>query len=233
MNSTTLPASRRRVAARLAIGAALAGAVVLAAPLAASAHVHVTPEDAAADAATNITFSFSHGCEDSPTTALVVDIPEGVTNVVPVVQAGWTIERTLADNGTVSRVSYRADAPVENGLKGEVSMDLRFDAALADTAVPFPITQECVSGSTAWTEVAAEGEEEPESPAPVVQVGAVAAEGEEHGHGGDASAETAAESPADTSDSGDVTALWLGGAGLGLGVVAVILAVTALVRRRA
>lgn len=227
-----------RTRARLLTGAVLGGALVLAGPIAAFAHVHVTPEDSAAGTATNLTFSFSHGCEDSPTTALVVDIPEGVTNVVPVLGAGWTIERAIADNGAVTQVTYLADVPVENGLKGEVSMDVRFGEELADSDVAFPVTQECVTGVTAWTEVAAEGGEEPESPAPIVAVGAVAEEGDAHGGHGDAEAEgtdeaAASETSAPAVAATDATALWLGGAGLALGAVALVVALLSLRRRRA
>jgi uncharacterized protein YcnI len=236
---TTTVSSRTR--ARLAAGVLAGVALAVAAPLAASAHIHVTPEDASADANTTLTFSFSHGCEDSPTTALVIDIPEGVTNVVPVADAGWTIARDIAENGTVTRVTFTAEAPIESGVKGEVSLDARFAAELADTDVPIPVTQECVTGTTAWTEVAAEGAAEPESPAPVVAVGAVAAEEEGHGgasnehESGDAEhAETTDAAASAASDpAGDPTALWLGGAGLALGVIALGVAIAALVRRRA
>lgn len=241
------PARRRRT--RLLTGAVAGLALVVGTPLAALAHVHVTPDTTAADATTTLTFSFSHGCEDSPTTALVIDIPQGVTNVVPVASASWDIQRTLADNGTVTQVTYTAVRPIESGLKGEVAMDVRFAPDLADTSVPFPLTQQCVSGSTAWTEVAAAGEAEPESPAPVVQVGAVAASRGDDEHGGDAesSGDHAAADHSATDDGGtsaagdadpaaattDAAGLWLGGAGLALGAAALVVAVVALRRRRA
>jgi len=231
VQNTPSPVRRRTRLAPVA-GVVLGAGLVLAAPLAAFAHIHVTPTDSAAATTTNVTFSFSHGCEDSPTTAIVVDIPEGVTNVVPVAAGGWSIERAIAENGTVTQVTYRAATPIESGIKGEVAMDLRFDESLANTDVPFPITQECVTGSTAWTQVAAEGEAEPDAPAPVVAVGDVAAEGEEHGHAAPeaehADAETTASAEAPASDA---TGLWLGGAGLALGAVALVLALLALRRR--
>ena len=49
----------------------------LGAPLAASAHVHVNPGTASAGGTETLTFSFSHGCDGSPTTALAIDIPDG------------------------------------------------------------------------------------------------------------------------------------------------------------
>lgn len=233
MSITTSTPARRGT--RVLVGAAAGVALAVGAPLAASAHIHVTPDSSWAEASTTLTFSFSHGCEDFPTTALIIDIPDGVEGVVPVAQAGWSIERTLAPNGTVTRVVYTAQTPVEGGIKGEVSMDARFTADLAESSVAFPVTQECTTGSTAWTEVAADGEEEPESPAPVVAVGAVA-EDEGHGHGaGDADAATHedAAAAADSASPSATTALWLGAGGLALGAAALVVAVSALVRRRA
>lgn len=227
MTSTT----RTRVLAGIVLGAALAVAV----PLAASAHVHVTPENASAASSTSLTFSFSHGCEESPTTAMVIDIPDGVTNVVPVSDAGWTIARDVAENGTVTRVTFTAATPIENGVKGEVSLDARFGEELAETDVAFPVTQVCAVGQTAWTEVATDGAAEPESPAPVVAVGAVAADGDAHGShdasGGHDTADAESAVPA-ASLRADPTALWLGGAGFVLGAAALVVAIAALLRRR-
>lgn len=229
MSTTASTPARHRTPV---LAGALAGvALAIGAPLAASAHIHVTPDSTSAEAPTTLTFSFSHGCEDFPTTALIIDIPDGVEGVVPVAQAGWSIERTLAANGTVTRVLYTAQTPVEGGIKGEVSMDVRFSADLADSPVPFPVTQECTTGSTAWTEVAADGEDEPESPAPVVAVGAVA-DDEGHGHGsGDAAAHE--DAAAETGTPAATIALWLGAGGLALGAAALVVAVSAAIKRRA
>ena len=70
----------RLSAAGLAAGAVLA---LTAVPLAASAHVTVTPSGTAAGSYTVLTFAFSHGCEGSPTTALTFDIPESIDSVSP------------------------------------------------------------------------------------------------------------------------------------------------------
>jgi periplasmic copper chaperone A len=230
MFMTLLPHPRTR----LALGAAVGLALVVGTPLAASAHVHVTPDASAAEATTTLTFSFSHGCEDSPTTAMIIEIPQGVTNVVPVASALWTIDRTLADNGTVTRVTYTATQPIVKGVKGEVAMDARFAAELADSQVAFPVTQKCVTGQNDWTQVAAEGASEPESPAPLVSVGDVApdagAEDHDHDAAGMGDEHVTAASPASVSDA---VGVWLGGAGLAFGAAALVLAIFALRRRRA
>lgn len=232
MHIPTTPARRRM---RVLAGAAAGVALVVGAAPAASAHIHVTPESSAAGTTTALAFSFSHGCGDSPTTALIVDIPDGVTHVTPVAQAGWTIQRTSADNGAVQRVAYTADEPIESGLKGEVRMDVRFGAELAGTSVAFPVTQECTAGSTAWTQVAADDEAEPELPAPVVAVGGVADTGE-HGtvgstHGEEDPASGGTEAAADAREP--AAAGWLGAGGLALAAAALVVAIAALRRSRA
>lgn len=230
MNSTTRPLPRRT---RLALGVAAGAALAIAIPAAASAHIHVTPEDASAGSTSTLAFSFSHGCEDSPTTALVFDIPDGVGNVSPVVQGGWSIERETAPDGTPSRVTFTSDAPIESGLKASVSMDMLFDSSTAGTPIAFPVTQQCLVGTHAWTHIATDGEDASglDSPAPVVSVGAVAvATG--HGHAeshstADAAGEAHAEAPA--SATTDVVARWLAGGALLAGFAALVVSV---LRRR-
>lgn len=218
-----------------ALGAvALSAGLTLAvgAPLAASAHVHVDPETASAGATETLTFSFAHGCDGSPTTALAIDIPEGVGNATPVVQGGWTITRELGANGVPTRVVYTPDTPVEDGMKASVSMDVLFAESAAGSELAFPVTQTCAVGETAWTQVA-EGDEDAEgldAPAPVVTVGDVAdadASAGHHGGGSDAAADddaAAAAGPTRPGDSGDPVARWLAAGGLLAGIAALAVA---------
>ena len=216
---------------RLVIGATAGLALALAVPLAASAHVHVTPEAAAAGGTETLTFSFSHGCDGSPTTALAVDIPEGVGNATPVVQGGWSITRELGADGVPTRVVYTPDTPVEDGLKATVSMDVLFTEAAADTTLAFPVTQTCAEGETAWTQIAEDGEDphDLDAPAPLVEVGAVADDADA-GHaaaaeGADQASHESADASADTEEaasgtSADPVARWLAAGGLVAGIAA-------------
>ncbi|WP_439594286.1 DUF1775 domain-containing protein [Microbacterium sp.] len=221
---------------KLIITGAVAGALLaVAAPLAASAHVHVDPGEVSAGATETLTFAFSHGCEDSPTTALTVGIPEGVGNATPVVQGGWTITRELGADGVPTSVTYTADAPIESGLKATVSMDVLIDTSAADTTLAFPVVQECVTGATEWTEVAGDGvdPETLEAPAPVVEVGAAVAEGGEHGHGDGAAMveeDGHEDAAASTAADADPVARWIAGGAL---VAAIAALIVSLLRRRA
>lgn len=225
--SPTSTSSRAR--ARLLAGVVAGAALVLAAPLAASAHVHVSPEESEAGTTTRLDFSFSHGCDDSPTTAVVFTIPQGIDGVTPVLDGAWKISRSVGDDGIPTQVTYTAVTPVESGTAATVSLDVIFASSAADTSVAFPVLQQCVSGATDWSEVAAEGqtEDDLEAPAPVVAVGAVAAsdghdhgdgdgDADEHDHadagaGADAGDHADADAPAAQSDA---LARWLGGGAL-------------------
>ncbi len=227
---TTLPRRSSRPRAIVLTGAAAGVALAIGAPLAASAHVHVDPGSASAGSTETLTFSFSHGCDGSPTTALIIDIPDGVGNATPIVQGGWTIAREEGADGIPTRVSFTSDTPIDDHLKATVSLDVLFDESAAGTTVAFPVTQQCAQGENAWTEIAEDGEDphDLDSPAPVVAVGEAEAEADGHAHGAAAAdAEPAASSAESTADP---VARWLAAGGLVAGVAALIVV---LVRGRA
>ncbi|WP_434812418.1 DUF1775 domain-containing protein [Microbacterium sp. bgisy189] len=229
MTTTTRTRSRARLIAGSVAGLALAAA----APLAASAHVHVAPGDAPAGATTRLDFSFSHGCDGAATTAIIVDVPEIVDGLTPVLDGAWTISRELGDDGIPTRVVYTAATPVEDGVAASVAMDVIFPQSAADTGVPFPVTQQCGDAQTAWVEVAEDGQDadDLEAPAPVVAVGAVAEDTEGHGHdSGDAEATPETHQADTVTTTDDPVARWLAGGAL---VAALAALVVALLRRRA
>lgn len=218
MRSTT------RLAAALGAGALLA----LAAPMAANAHVTVTPGDAPAGGYAVLDFAFSHGCDGSPTTGLVIDIPEGVESVAPALDPAWTIEKSL-DGERVSQLVYTAGTPVEDGFRSSVEVQIRVPDDAAGSTLEFPVLQQCAEGETAWNETA-EGGEEPVHPAPAIVVTEAVAGGHSGSHGGDAAdaaddttADAAAGAPADV----DVLARVLGILGLVVGAVGIVIGVTA------
>lgn len=237
----TLTASSRRRARMTIGGITLGAALVLAAPLAASAHVHVDPAEASANASSRLSFSFSHGCDGSPTTALAVQIPDGVDGVTPVLDGAWTIDREVGDDGIPTLVTYTAATPVEDGVSASVSMDVIFGSSVAETDVAFPVLQTCATGETDWAQIAEDGQDphDLEAPAPVVAVGAVAeTDGDGHGSGDGHASEAPHDSDSDGegthaeasgADSGDPVARWLAGGALVAALAA--LGVTLLRRR--
>lgn len=225
MNNTSI--RRTRPLALAGAGVALAAALAVGTPLAASAHVTVSPEGAVAGSYDLLTFAFSHGCDGSPTTALEITIPEGVGAAHPTAQAGWDIEvvRDAAD-GLPSAVTFTADEPIDDALRAAVQVQVQFSAD-AEGEIAFPVEQRCADGSVSWSDVAEDGQDPHElaSPAPVVTVAAAAGDAGEGAHAGH---ETVPEPAVDASAP---WALALGGAGLLLGAAALGTSIVALRRR--
>ncbi|MFB4348380.1 YcnI family protein [Microbacterium sp. CR_7] len=235
MRSSLTPSSsitRPRVPRRtLAVGVAAGAVLAIAVPVMASAHVTVSPDELAAGDHGVLTFAFSHGCEESPTTSLRITMPDGLASVAPTADSDWTIDVERGDDGLVSAVTYTAVTPVPNGLRGAVSMGIGLDEDSPET-LAFPVVQTCETGSTEWTQLAEDGEDPHslDAPAPVVHVGA--ASGEHAGHG-TAAGEDDAAPDADAGDAAasDPTGIILGSAGLVAGLAALVVSVLAYRRR--
>lgn len=231
---TTTHARRR---ARLTLGVVAGAALAVALPLAASAHVHVTPEEAAADGSTRLDFSFSHGCDGSPTTALVIDVPEGAQGATPVVDGAWNITTEVGDAGVPTTVTYTAVTPVADAYAASVGLNVIFPGSAEGETFAFPVTQVCETGEAAWIEIAEDGQDphDLDYPAPLVTVGAAAdAAADEHsGHGdGGASDDGATAAGAETAAAAvsDPLPIWLSAGALVVAAAALVLAIT---RRRA
>jgi uncharacterized protein YcnI len=217
---------------RIGAGVALAAGLVLAAPLAASAHVTVTPDAPVAGGYDLLTFAFSHGCDGSPTTALRIDMPEGLDSVTPTIEPGWTIDVQRDEaNGLVTQVTYTADQPVPEERRAALELGVKY-ADDATGTLAFPVEQQCAEGSTSWSELVPEGEDphSVEHPAPTVTLGEAAA-GDEHGDAGHEAAadEDAADAEAAQADAqeSDALPIALGAGGLAAGVAALVVAVLA------
>ena len=207
-----------------AIGAGVLLALV-AAPIAASAHVSVDASTTAAGAYSVLTFAVGHGCEGSPTTSVAISIPESILAVTPTVNDGWTIEKVYTpleapaeqEHGDalterVSQVVYTAATPLAADQRDTFALSLALAGEEGDV-LEFPTLQTCEVGSTDWV-----GDDVP-------AVTLTTATGEDHHGEAAAPAETA---PAAASD--DVLARGLGIAGLVVGAVGIVIGVTA--RRR-
>lgn len=214
----------------------LAGtALALAAPLAAVAHVGVTPSSTAAGSTTQLTFAVGHGCDGSATTALTFTIPEEIVSVTPTVHPNWTAEKVLVDlaqpitdahgNSLVQRVGqvvYTANTPLQDGFRDTVTLQLTLPADAQGSALAFPVLQTCDVGETDWNQVAEDGQDphDLDHPAPVVEVTAAAAEHAGPVVGAELAA-SAASGPATVAEP-DLLARGLGLAGLVAGVAGIL-----------
>lgn len=200
------------------VAAALGAAAVLsvAAPMAASAHVTVTPSNTAASSYSVLSFSVGHGCEGSPTTALTFSVPEAIESVTPTVNPGWSIAQTQ------DAIVYTAAEPLVDGQRTTFELSVKLPDLPAGEQLDFPVLQECEVGSTDWSEAVVEGQDEPEHPAPSI----VLTESTGGGHGQAPAAEGNAHEETPAASSDDVLARVLGIAGLVLGTVGVMVGVT-------
>jgi periplasmic copper chaperone A len=227
---------------RNAIGAAVAATALLALPVAAQAHVTVAPAELPAEGYAKVDLSVPHGCEESPTTKLTVQMPDEVQAATPQVVPGWEIStkegklpKPYDSHGEqvtegVREITWEG-GPLDPHQLEVFGISVKISGKAGDK-IPFKAIQECEQGETAWVEIPVEGEEEPPEPAPMVTL--AAAEGE-HGAAGSngekpQAEEVALQNTAATTEAGDdgpstglvIAALILGGLGLIAGVAALV-----------
>ena len=206
----------------VAAGTTSAALLLLAAP--ASAHVGTSVKEVAAGGTIALGLTIGHGCEDSPTTSVAVQIPEGITNATPFAKPGWTIavdKETLAEpiesahgdpvTERTSVITFTA-APggaLPNGIRDTFTVNFTAPDT-PDETLFFKTVQSCEVGENAWIQEYDGTGEEPESPAPSILV-TEAAEEEE------VAAEPASSTSDDDSNALAMTALVVGIAGIGVG----------------
>lgn len=252
-HQSTLP----KTIARVAIALPLAGALALAAPLAASAHVHVVPEQAPPGDYATLQFKVPTESATASTVKLEVDFPTAhpFTSVSYQPLAGWkteVVESTLpspvkTDDGTITKAVTKViwTAAAGQGIApGAFQLFTVSAGAVPDTAsVELPATQTYSDGSVVkWNQATPASGEEPEHPAPVLFITEAPPADADQGIAGptaSASAEAAGSasgsgtsggSSASQSGSTSGVALGLGIGGLGLGVLALVVAVAAYLR---
>ncbi|RFA13230.1 hypothetical protein B7R22_13765 [Subtercola boreus] len=231
----------------LRVGAALAAAGLLSisAPLAASAHVRVNPDQAAAGSYSTLVFKVPTESATASTTKVEVDLPTdtpfGSVSYQPV--PGWTAEVTnstlatpvVTDDGTVTeaptKVTWTAtgDAAIKPGEFQQFTISA---GPIPDTgSVTLPAHQTYSDGSVVdWSEATPASGEEPEYPAPVLYISDTPP-ADETAAGASVSATPAAGTTASPSGT-EAAVIGVGIGGLALGAIALVVSVIALTRRR-
>jgi len=233
---------RTTISASVALGAGLL--LAIAAPLAASAHVSLAANTAAAGSYSVITFKVPNESETAGTDRVVLNLPTDTpfasVSYVPV--AGWTAklnretlptpvkvgESEITD--AVTSVTWTADAGSEI-TDGQLQLFSLSVGPVPDTgSIVLPAQQYYDDGTIVeWTATEADAD----YPAPVLYVND--APPADH-HGGAAASESESESEsdeehteaaADTVAGDDVLARVLGIGGLIVGAIGIVLAVTA------
>ncbi len=205
---------------RVVATASVAGLLLLvAAP--AAAHVTANPNTIESDSFGAFALRVPHGCGDSGTVELSVQIPDEVRSVTPEQVPGWTVETVTGeldepyeDHGEtvtegVVEVTWTADEGqvLPTDQFREFGMSVRM-ADVDEGRVYLPTIQVCEEGEHAWVEIPGEGESwgDLDEPAPYLDVTAAAADG--HGEA-DTDADEADDTTTpddDPADSDDATA---------------------------
>jgi uncharacterized protein YcnI len=154
-------------------------AALCAAPLA-HAHVIIDPPSAPAGAYQRLAFRIGHGCKGSATTAITVEIPEGVIGAKPSPKPGWALSTTQAAlaapvqshgktvTSAVREISWRG-GPLPDAWYDEFVMQVKLPASPGRYA--FKVGQQCEKGRTDWVEVGVPGADaDLRAPAPVLEV---------------------------------------------------------------
>ena len=141
--------------------------------LAGSARAHVTLEYTVATAGQHYkaTFRIGHGCGDSPTRVVEVDIPAGVRGARPMPKPGWSLEvlrdklaqpymshgRSISEDTARIRWTARTEADMlHSGHYDEFVLVATLPAQAG--LLYWPVRQLCPQGRLDWTEVPAAGQ---------------------------------------------------------------------------
>jgi len=212
-------------------------------PTAAQAHVRVVPESTTAGGWTVLTFRVPTESATASTNAVTVDLPldTPLAHVGTKQLPGWTATVEEAElpapvdlNGTTltkapAHVTWTADpgAEIAPGQFQEFALQVG-PLPDAGTELVLPAHQSYTDGSVVdWDDAPAAGGDEPEHPAPVLTT---TADEEPVADAAPASSTTGTTAAA-TAESSDDLGRVLGAAGLGLGLVALVVAVVAARRR--
>jgi len=150
----------------------LAGLAAWVDPQAASAHVTLERTEAPAGRYHKAVLQVTHGCKGSPTVALRVRLPEGVTSVKPQPKPGWTIRVTRtpeAPDGspaTVSEVAW-SGGPLADEHFDEFRLMMKLPDRPGATLY-LPVVQECAQGLQQWTHVPEAGRSAGQADAPAL-----------------------------------------------------------------
>ncbi len=219
----------------LAVSAVLlTGGLVLAAPLMASAHVHIDPVQAEAGSATDVAFTVPNESDTASTTAVRITLPEGVGDVTAQSVRGWD-DRVVTSGGRATAVEFTATG---DGIGQGASQDLVVRLAQVPSvgSLQLPVAQTYSDGTVVeWDDPTPASGEEPEHPAPTLYVNDAPPAEDDHDGGTAATAEDDhhdAETASASSATGSALPLGLSAAALVVAVGALVVGVLALLRRR-
>ena len=152
----------------------------------ASAHVFVQSGPATVGGSYRAVLAVPHGCGQSPTTRITVQIPEGMIAVKPMPKPGWLIETIkgpyaqsydfmhgMKASEGIKQISWTGK--LDNDFYDEFVFSAYLPASLkADAPLYLPTHQTCETGAEDWAQIPASGQDphELKSPAPQLRLAA-------------------------------------------------------------
>jgi uncharacterized protein YcnI len=115
------------------------------------AHVIARPDQGAAGSTVTVELFVAHGCEGSPTTALHVTLPDGVTDVTPRDKSGWTLSRQGKE------IDWRGGSIAAHD-HDSFFISLKLPEGAGHTLY-FPAIQTCQKGENRWFDIPAVGQD--------------------------------------------------------------------------
>ncbi|MDX8500013.1 YcnI family protein [Mesorhizobium sp. VK4C] len=151
---------------------------------AALAHITLETQEAAVGSTYKAILRVPHGCEGKATTAVRVQIPEGVISVKPMPKPGWTLqtkkgryEKSYQLYGETLTTGVKEVDWSGGNLPDDFYDEFVFRASLAADlpaghVLYFPVVQECGDAAARWIEIPAAGQDEDalENPAPGIKL---------------------------------------------------------------
>jgi len=150
---------------KLVISAATATSALVLLATPAFAHVEVEPTQVEPGSTSPVLFTIEHGCSESPTVKVEMQLPAGVTQVEPEPVPGWEFEIT-------DDVITWTGGPQPDHEPLGLSVFMTFPDT-PDAVLLFPVVQTCEVGEIRWIQPPNPDGSEPEDPAPVVVVAAL------------------------------------------------------------
>ncbi|HXE20546.1 YcnI family copper-binding membrane protein [Castellaniella sp. UC4442_H9] len=181
----------RAIPLKFVLATGLAASSGLAMVPAAQAHITLETRQAPAGGYYKAVVRVPHGCKGSDTTAVRVQIPDGVLDVKPMPKPGWRLE---VKQGGYDHPQTLNGAKVDRGVR-EISWsggdlpDAYYDEFIfraylssslkAGDTLYFPTIQECKQGMTRWIEKT-DSDDESSDPAPHLKLTAPSSSGHHH-----------------------------------------------------
>jgi uncharacterized protein YcnI len=165
------------------LAAVTLGSALLVMPQMLAAHVTLGSKEASPNSSYKAVLRVGHGCEGEPTTAIRVQIPDGVIAVKPMPKSGWQLD-TVKDKydrpydyfGSELTEGVKQIAWTGGRLRDDFYDEFVFVGRLTDfepgTVLHFPTVQECAGAVHRWIEIPAAGQDpdELEEPAPQLTI---------------------------------------------------------------